>query len=64
MSWNAEQYLRFGGHRLRPVFDLIGGVDVAGFDFPPWVIDLGCGPQLDMCAARALAVVRADRPRQ
>lgn len=44
MSWNAEQYLRFGGHRLRPVFDLIGGIDLAGLDSPSRVIDLGCGP--------------------
>ena len=41
MTWNAEQYLRFGGHRLRPVVDLIAAIDVAA---PRRVIDLGCGP--------------------
>jgi trans-aconitate 2-methyltransferase len=44
MSWNAEQYLRFGGHRTRPVFDLIAGVDLIGLDAPGRVIDLGSGP--------------------
>ena len=44
MSWNAEQYLRFGGHRTRPVFDLIAGVDLIGLDAPRRVIDLGSGP--------------------
>jgi trans-aconitate 2-methyltransferase len=46
MSWNAEQYLRFGGHRTRPVFDLIAGIDLmgAGVRGPRRVIDLGCGP--------------------
>lgn len=44
MTWNAEQYLRFGGHRTRPVFDLIAGVDLIGLDAPHKVIDLGSGP--------------------
>lgn len=44
MTWNAEQYLRFGGHRTRPVFDLIAGVDLIGLDGPDRVIDLGSGP--------------------
>ena len=41
MTWNAEQYLRFGGHRLRPVFDLLAAIDLAA---PRRIIDLGCGP--------------------
>jgi trans-aconitate 2-methyltransferase len=41
MSWSPEQYLRFGGHRLRPVIDLIAAIDSAT---PERVIDLGCGP--------------------
>jgi trans-aconitate 2-methyltransferase len=39
--WDAGQYLRFGGERARPFFDLvaqIGAVD------PGYVADLGCGP--------------------
>lgn len=41
MTWNAEQYLRFGGHRLRPVLDLIAAIDLAA---PRRIVDLGCGP--------------------
>jgi trans-aconitate 2-methyltransferase len=41
MTWNAEQYLRFGGHRLRPVRDLIAAIDLPA---PKRVVDLGCGP--------------------
>lgn len=41
MSWSPEQYLRFDGHRLRPVIDLIARIDHPG---PSRVIDLGCGP--------------------
>lgn len=41
MSWNAEQYLRFGEHRVRPVLDLIAAIDMAA---PGRVVDLGCGP--------------------
>ena len=41
MTWNAEQYLRFGGHRLRPVLDLIAAIHLSA---PARVIDLGCGP--------------------
>jgi len=41
MTWNPEQYLRFGGHRLRPVLDLIAAIDLTD---PGRVIDLGCGP--------------------
>ncbi|MEO8132417.1 MAG: methyltransferase domain-containing protein [Betaproteobacteria bacterium] len=41
MTWNAEQYLRFGGHRIRPVLDLVGAIDCRA---PQRVLDLGCGP--------------------
>jgi trans-aconitate 2-methyltransferase len=39
--WDAGQYLRFGGERARPFFDLIAQV---GADGPGYVADLGCGP--------------------
>jgi trans-aconitate 2-methyltransferase len=39
--WDARQYLRFGGERARPFFDLIGRI---GADEPGYVADLGCGP--------------------
>ncbi len=39
--WDAGQYLRFGGERARPFFDLIAQVDAAR---PRYVADLGCGP--------------------
>jgi trans-aconitate 2-methyltransferase len=39
--WDAEQYLRYGGERSRPFFDLIGQV---GATDPGYVADLGCGP--------------------
>jgi trans-aconitate 2-methyltransferase len=39
--WDAAQYLRFGGERSRPFFDLIA--QVAAED-PRYVADLGCGP--------------------
>ncbi len=39
--WDARQYLRFGGERARPFFDLIAQVDAAD---PGYVADLGCGP--------------------
>jgi SAM-dependent methyltransferase len=41
MVWNAEQYLRFGGQRLRPVLDLMAAIDLPA---PKRVVDLGCGP--------------------
>lgn len=41
MNWSAEQYLRFGGQRLRPVIDLINAIDLSA---PGRVVDLGCGP--------------------
>ena len=39
--WDAGQYLRFGGERSRPFFDLIAQV---GASEPGYVADLGCGP--------------------
>ena len=39
--WDAAQYLRFGGERSRPFFDLLARVGAAD---PRYVADLGCGP--------------------
>jgi trans-aconitate 2-methyltransferase len=39
--WDAGQYLRFGGERARPFFDLTAQV---GATDPEYVVDLGCGP--------------------
>jgi trans-aconitate 2-methyltransferase len=39
--WDAGQYLRFGGERSRPFFDLVAQV---GATNPQYVADLGCGP--------------------
>ncbi len=39
--WDATQYLRFGGERARPFFDLLARV---GAELPEYVIDMGCGP--------------------
>jgi trans-aconitate 2-methyltransferase len=39
--WDAQQYLRFGGERARPFFDLIARIGAAE---PGYVADLGCGP--------------------
>jgi trans-aconitate 2-methyltransferase len=39
--WDAGQYLRFGGERSRPFFDLVAQV---GATDPRYVADLGCGP--------------------
>lgn len=39
--WDAQQYLRFGGERARPFFDLIAQI---GATAPGYVADLGCGP--------------------
>ena len=39
--WDAGQYLRFGGERARPFFDLIAQIDAAS---PGYVADVGCGP--------------------
>ena len=39
--WDAGQYLRFGGERARPFFDLVAQI---GATDPAYVADLGCGP--------------------
>jgi len=39
--WDATQYLRFGGERARPFFDLLARV---GAGLPTCVVDMGCGP--------------------
>jgi len=39
--WDAGQYLKYGGERSRPFFDLIAQV---GATDPGYVADLGCGP--------------------
>jgi len=39
--WDAGQYLRFGGERARPFFDLVAQVGAVN---PEYVADLGCGP--------------------
>jgi trans-aconitate 2-methyltransferase len=39
--WDSTQYLRFGGERGRPFFDLLARVSV---ETPGYIADLGCGP--------------------
>jgi trans-aconitate 2-methyltransferase len=39
--WDTTQYLRFGGERARPFFDLLARL---GADKPGFVVDMGCGP--------------------
>jgi trans-aconitate 2-methyltransferase len=39
--WDPRAYLRFGGERSRPFFDLLARVDAVK---PRTVVDLGCGP--------------------
>ena len=39
--WDAALYLRFGGERARPFFDLLARV---GAELPGHVVDMGCGP--------------------
>jgi trans-aconitate 2-methyltransferase len=39
--WDATQYLRYGGERARPFFDLLARV---GAESPGYVVDMGCGP--------------------
>lgn len=41
MAWNAAQYLKFAGPRLRPAVDLLARVP-DGLD-PALAVDLGCG---------------------
>lgn len=40
-AWSPAQYLKFGGHRLRPALELLDRVPLAA---PDVVYDLGCGP--------------------
>jgi trans-aconitate 2-methyltransferase len=39
--WDTTQYLRFGGERARPFFDLLARVAAEN---PGFVVDMGCGP--------------------
>lgn len=39
-TWDPEQYLTFGGHRLRPALELLLRIPLAE---PARVVDLGCG---------------------
>jgi trans-aconitate 2-methyltransferase len=41
IMWDTTQYLRYGGERARPFFDLLARV--AAKD-PGYVVDMGCGP--------------------
>ena len=40
MGWNPQQYLKFGGERLRPAHDLLARVRL---EAPQHIVDLGCG---------------------
>ena len=40
VSWNPDQYLKFGDQRLRPAQDLLARVDL---ESPGIIYDLGCG---------------------
>lgn len=40
MVWNPQQYLKFGGERLRPALDLLARVAI---EAPRAIVDLGCG---------------------
>jgi len=41
MTWNPQQYLVFGKHRLRPALELLLRIPLTA---PEEVVDLGCGP--------------------
>jgi len=53
MAWNPEQYLKFGGERLRPALDLLARVAI---EAPREIVDLGCG------AGSVTALLRARWP--
>jgi trans-aconitate 2-methyltransferase len=40
VPWDPAQYLKFGGHRLRPAIDLLNAIDA---DAPREIYDLGAG---------------------
>ena len=40
MTWNPQQYLKFGGERLRPAHDLLARIAI---ERPRHIVDLGCG---------------------
>jgi trans-aconitate 2-methyltransferase len=40
VGWDAAQYLKFAGHRVRPAIDLLGRIDL---EAPAEVYDLGAG---------------------
>ena len=53
MDWNPQQYLKFGGQRLRPAHDLLARVTGTA---PQHIVDLGCG------TGTVTAVLRARWP--
>ena len=53
MAWNPQQYLKFGGERLRPIHDLLARVPL---ESPRDIVDLGCG------TGSVTALVRARWP--
>jgi trans-aconitate 2-methyltransferase len=40
VTWNPQQYLKFGGERLRPAHELLARVKL---EAPRHIVDLGCG---------------------
>jgi len=50
MSWNPQQYLKFGDVRLRPIHDLLARVNL---EAPQRIVDLGCGTGTVTAIAKA-----------